>query len=69
MYCFGAVFYLFFAKGDIQEWARDDEDEDEEAKETIPLHGITEEDKEDDKEDDVFKPLADGSHANGTKKE
>ncbi|KAL5009865.1 hypothetical protein ScPMuIL_012170 [Solemya velum] len=69
VYCFGAVFYMFFAKGDIQEWARDDEDEDEEAKEAIPLRGITEEDKEEEKDDDVFKPLADGSHANGTKKE
>ncbi|KAJ8303700.1 hypothetical protein KUTeg_018751 [Tegillarca granosa] len=58
IYCFGALFYIVFAKGDIQAWAKDDEqDQDEMGTKMVELRGIAEEDNAArDTEDSVFVP-------------
>lgn len=55
IYCFGAVFYIVFAKGDIQPWAKDDEQNQDVETKMVELRGIAEEDNGvGDSEDSVF---------------
>ncbi|KAK3607611.1 hypothetical protein CHS0354_034661 [Potamilus streckersoni] len=63
VYVIGAIFYLIFAQGEVQEWAQ--EDEEEPGTPLYELKGIVEEEHEQDQNHDESKPLSAKSKTNG----